>query len=183
MWINCILYICVSIESSILHGMNEMSFEWYIGPRNQWTIAMADNLNRHWTDKKKERRKLSNTLERIGSLCAMDAHRNEFVCTEFHYHRFSQIYMPNKYCTSLNRIYGLLRSLCMRETFCIYASVCFSFSISLSFVANNHNHWHFYRWIGNTSNKTFSVFIIIFVFLIFRVAVIRILCKWHIQFV
>lgn len=69
---------CVDPRSSIERNARE----WYMAG-NQWTLAMADNLNWHWTDKKNHdeihrmSRKLSNELK-ANRLIMRDgrAHRN-----------------------------------------------------------------------------------------------------------
>lgn len=122
----------------------------------------------------------------------MDAHRNKLVCTEFHYHRLSEIYT---YRTNLVRLWTEFMAYYahgVRDILWMLLSLfCFCFSVSLSSVAYNHNnqqnqYWNFYWWIGNTSsNATFSFLLHFFhkKKKLLHVAAIRILCKWHIPFV
>lgn len=105
---------------------------WYIRPRNRWMITMADNLID--IERIKKSRKLSNTLEWFGSLCAMDALRNidaKMLLSKFrkivphththtHQSRRKKIHIKIKIKTKTNLIqcvvvwiYGLVRSLCV----------------------------------------------------------------------
>lgn len=66
---------CVHVWNEIKYRTRWIFRMRYIRPRNQWTLAMADNLNWHWTDKKKAVN-FQTHLNASNSLCAMDALRN-----------------------------------------------------------------------------------------------------------